>query len=170
MLGTGLPRNPSRMNLPRASLLLLATALLGACASGPPRRVSEPSASVQQLSVRADGSWMVDLRLDNFSNVPMRFDRVELSLAFDGQPAAALRATPGLSIGPEAADVATLQVAAPPPGARLALADALAGGHRIGYRIEGSIDAAPEGGSARTYAIKRDNALSPVPGLPGVLR
>jgi hypothetical protein len=158
------------MTLLRASFPLLAAALLGACASGPPRRVSEPSASIQQLSVRADGSWVVDLRIDNYSNVPMRFDRVDLALTFDGQPPAALRATPALPVGPEAADVATIAVAAPPPGAKLALADALAGGHRIGYHLEGSIDATPEGSGARSFEFKRDNALSPVPGLPGVMR
>jgi len=150
---------------------LLAAALLGACASGgPPRRVSEPSARVQQLSVRADGSWSVDLRLLNFSSVPMRFSRVELTLAFDGQPAATLQAHADLAIAPESADVATIEVAAPPPGARLALADALAGGRRIGYRLAGTVEAAPEGGKARRYPIERDDALSPVPGLPGVLR
>jgi hypothetical protein len=158
------------MTLLRASFPLLAAALLGACASGPPRRVSEPSASIQQLSVRADGSWVVDLRIDNYSNVPMRFDRVDLALTFDGQPPAALRATPALPVGPEAADVATIEVAAPPPGAKLALADALASGHRIGYHLEGSIDATPEGSGARSFEFKRDNALSPVPGLPGVMR
>ncbi len=158
------------MNLLRASLPLLAAALLGACASGPPRRVSEPSASVQQLTVRADGSWLVALRINNYSNVPMRFDRVDLALAFDGQPAATLRATPALPIGPESADVAEIEVAAPPAGARLALADALAAGHRIGYHLEGSIEAVPDGSGVRRYDFKRDNALSPVPGLPGVLR
>ena len=158
------------MTFLRASFPLLAAALLGACASGPPRRVSEPSASIQQLSVRADGSWAIELRLDNYSNVPMRFDRVDLALAFDGQPPAALRASPSLPIGPEAADVATIEVAAPPAGAKLALADALASGHRIGYHLEGSIGATPDDSGSRTFQFKRDNALSLVPGLPGVLR
>lgn len=57
-----------------------AVVLLSACASGPPRRVSEPAASIQQLSVRADGSWLVDLRIENFSSVPMRFDAVSLAV------------------------------------------------------------------------------------------
>ena len=35
--------------------------LLAACASGPSRRVSEPAANIQQLTVRADGSWSLDL-------------------------------------------------------------------------------------------------------------
>ena len=158
------------MKLPRVSLPLLAAVLLGACASGPPRRVSDPSASVQQLSVHADGSWSLELRLDNYSNVPMRFDRIDLALTFAGQPATSLHASPALSIGPEAADVATLQVASPPPGARLALADALAGGHRIDYHLEGTIEATPDGGGMRTFEFKRDNVLNPVPGLAGVLR
>jgi hypothetical protein len=150
--------------------LLLSSLLLGACGSGGPvRRVSDPSANIQQLSVRADGSWSMDLRIDNFSSVPMRFDAIDLAMTIDGQPAVALRATPGFTIGPEAADVATLQVM-PPGGAKIAIADALARGRGIGYHLEGSITATPEERSARTFQFKRDNALAPVPGLPGVLR
>jgi hypothetical protein len=152
------------------ALTLLSSLLLGACGTGgPPRRVSDPSANIQQLSVRADGSWSLDLRIDNFSSIPMRFDALDLAMTIDGQPPAALRATPGFTIGPEAADVATLQVV-PPAGAKIAIADALARGRGIGYHLEGSITAAPDGSGPRTFQFKRDNALSPVPGLPGVLR
>jgi hypothetical protein len=152
------------------ALTLLSSLLLGACGTGgPPRRGSDPSANIQQLSVRADGSWSLDLRIDNFSSIPMRFDALDLAMTFDGQPPAALRATPGFTIGPEAADVATLQVV-PPAGAKIAIADALARGRGIGYHLEGSITAAPDGSGPRTFQFKRDNALSPVPGLPGVLR
>ena len=35
--------------------MVVLLALLAACSSGPPRRVSEPAASIQQLSVRAVG-------------------------------------------------------------------------------------------------------------------
>lgn len=149
---------------------LLASLLLGACGSGGPvRRVSDPSANIQQLSVHADGSWSLDLRIDNFSSVPMRFDAIDLAMSIDGQPAATLRANPAFSIGPESADVATLQLA-PQPGARIAIADALVRGRGIGYHLEGSITATPDKGGARTFRFKRDNALAPVPGLPGVLR
>lgn len=149
--------------------LLLTSLLLGACGSGPVRRVSDPSANIQQLSVRADGSWSLDLRIDNFSSVPMRFDTIDLAMTIEGQPPAALHATPGFNIGPESADVATLQVV-PPVGAKIAIADALARGRGIGYHLEGSITATPEKGGPRTFQFKRDNALAPVPGLPGVLR
>lgn len=150
--------------------LLVASLLLGACGSGGPvRRVSDPSANIQQLSVRADGSWSLDLRIDNFSSMPMRFDAIDLAMTVEGQPPVALRATPGITIGPEAADVATLQVV-PPAGAKIAIADALARGRGIGYRLQGTIAATPEDRGARTFRFERDNALAPVPGLPGVLR
>jgi hypothetical protein len=150
--------------------LVLPLLLLGACSSGGPvRRVSEPSANIQQLSVRADGSWSVDLRIDNFSSVPMRFDSISLVMTIAGEQAGTLQGQPALSIGPETADVATLALV-PAPGARIAIADALARGRSIDYHLQGSLVAAPENGGARTYQVKRDNALSPVPGLAGVLR
>ncbi|MDQ2702625.1 MAG: LEA type 2 family protein [Pseudomonadota bacterium] len=155
----------------RAALvaLLLTSLLLGACSTGPVRRVSEPSAGIQQLSVRADGSWSLDLRLDNFSNVPMRFDAVDLAMTIAGQPPTTLRTSPGFTIGPESADVATLQLV-PTAGARIAIADALARGAAIAYELEGTITATPENGKQRVFELGRDNALAPVPGLPGVLR
>jgi hypothetical protein len=150
--------------------LFLCVLLLGACSSGGPvRRVSEPSANIQQLSVRADGSWSVDLRIDNFSSVPMRFDSISLAITVAGEQAGTLQGRPSLPIGPETADVATLALA-PASAAKIAIADALARGRSIDYHLQGSLVAAPEDGSARTYQIKRDNALSPVPGLSGVLR
>ena len=156
----------------RAALVafLLLPLLLAACgSSGPVRRVSDPAAGIQQLSVRADGSWSLELRLDNFSSIPMRFDAVDLAMTLEGQPPATLRASPGFTIGPESADVATLQLT-PPPGAKIAIADALARGARVSYHLGGTVSAAPDKGSARSYDLDRDNALSPVPGLPGVLR
>ena len=96
--------------------LLLLCALLAACSSGPVRRVSEPAANIQQLTVRADGSWMIDLRIDNFSSVPMRFDAVALKLAVAGEDAGTLQGAPALTIGPESADVASLTLAPTDPG------------------------------------------------------
>lgn len=151
------------------AVALLLCLLLAACASGPVRRVSEPAASLQQLTVRADGSWAVELRLNNFSSIPMRFDAVNLPLTVGGEAAGALQGRPAISIGPESADVVTLTLA-PASGARIAIADALASGRGIAYAFEGTLEVAPENGKVRSYRIKRSSALSPVPGLPGVLR
>jgi hypothetical protein len=153
-----------------AALLLLSLSLLAACgSSGPVRRVSEPAANIQQLTVHADGSWTVEVRLDNFSSVPMRFDQLDATLAFAGQAPVPLRASPGMSIGPEAADVVDVTLV-PPAGTKLAVADALLRDARLSYHLGGTVLATPEKGKQRRYDLDRDNALSPVPGLPGVLR
>jgi len=153
----------------RVLFALTAACLLLACSTGPVRRVSEPAVNIQQLTVRADGSWSIDLRIDNYSSVPMRFDSATFAMTLGGQAAGTLRGQPALSIGPESADVATLSLA-PASAAKIAIADALARNGSIDYALEGTLDAAPENGRVRSYDIKRKNTLSSVPGLAGVLR
>ena len=97
--------------LPAVFVALLVATCVVACASGPVRRVSEPAAGIQQLTVGADGGWTVALRLDNFSSIPMRFDAVDLAVTVDGVAAGTLRGNAGITIGPESADVATLPFA-----------------------------------------------------------
>ena len=156
-------------SLPRAAALLAATALLAACTHGPVRRVSEPSAQIQQLTVRADGGWDVQLRLQNYSSIPMRFDRVRLSLTTAQQAAGDLVATPSVDIGPESADVVAVRLQ-PSTAAKLAVADALAGGRALDYALAGEVAATPEGKSQRTFDVEHRSSLNPAPGLPGVLR
>lgn len=151
-------------------LAAVAIVLAAACSSGPVRRISEPAASIQQLEVQADGRWLVSLRLQNYSSVPMRFEAVDIKVMVGGQAAGALQHRPGLEIGPESADVVPVEMQ-PEPAARMLLADALAGNRRVDYEFDGTIDAAPaDRGSSRSYKVKRKSALSPTPGLPGVLR
>ncbi|WP_202843913.1 LEA type 2 family protein [Luteimonas saliphila] len=158
----------------RAPALLsagLLVAFLAACSSGGiPRRVSEPTASLQQLTVQADGRWSIELRLQNYSSIPMRFERVSFALRVGDQDAGTLAAQPALTIGPESADVVTVAFD-PSANARVLLAGSLADGRGVAYRIEGTIDAGPtDRGKVRDYEVERDSRLSPVPGLPGVLR
>ena len=155
--------------LPLAALLALTCALLAACAGGPIRRVSDPAAGIQQLTVHANGEWTVALRIDNFSSIPMRFDAVDIALTVDGVAAGALRGNAGITIGPESADVAEFPLA-PSAAARLRIADALASRRSIAYTLAGRIDAVPEDGGMRSFDIDRESAMTPVPGLPGVLR
>lgn len=158
-------RFPRRMV---AGVLLMA-GLLAGCSSGPVRRVSEPSALVQQLTVRADGRWSVDLRIENFSSIPMRFDTVDLALVIGDNEAGRVTAQPAVSIGPESADVVTA-VFTPQAAGKLAVADALASGRSISYTLSGRVDATPDEGKLRNFDIKRSSQLTPTPGLPGVLR
>ncbi|MCR6662609.1 MAG: LEA type 2 family protein [Luteimonas sp.] len=145
-------------------------ALLAGCAGGPVRRVSEPAASVQQLTVQEDGNWSIDLRLQNYSSIPMRFDRARFAFKVGDEDAGTLLAEPAITIGGESADVVTVAFT-PSSIARIVLADALASGRGIRYSLEGAITATPDDRSrVRDYDFKRNSQLSPVPGLPGVLR
>lgn len=150
-------------------VLLAALALVGACSTGRIKRVSEPAAGIQQLSVLADGSWSVDLRLQNYSSIPMRFDDVALQVSVDDQAAGTLQARPAISIGPESADVVTVALV-PSPDARLVVADALSAGRPLNYRLQGRITATPEDKKARGFDLDSRNTLNPAPGLAGVLR
>ncbi|QIL20103.1 hypothetical protein [Thermomonas sp. HDW16] len=143
--------------------------LLAGCSSGPVRRISEPAASIQQLTVRADGNWDVQVRLNNFSSVPMRFTATNIQVAFDNGAAATLQAQPQIAIGPESADVFTTTTV-PLPEGRARIATTLADGRSLNYTLGGTVDAGPEDGKSRSYKIKLSSALTPVPGLPGVLR
>jgi hypothetical protein len=147
----------------------LCAVALSACTAGPVKRVSEPTASIQQLEVKADGSWSVELRLQNFSSVPMRFDDIALDIKAGDAQAGMLRGTPSLTVGPESADIATLNFT-PSSAAKIVVADALAERRTLKYSLEGKVIAAAKDGRPRDYKIKRNSALSPVPGLPGVLR
>jgi len=149
--------------------MLASVWLLGACGSGMVRRVSDPAASLQQLTVNTDGSWSLQLRLQNYSSIAMRFDSVTLAMKIGGQKAGTVQATPQLSIGPESADVVTVAFA-PTSEARVAVADALVSRRGIAYSLEGSIAAVPEEAKTRTFTLTSRNTLSPVPGLDGVLR
>lgn len=153
----------------RTAFALVFVAALAACTHGPVRRVSEPTAQLQQLTVRADGAWDVQLRLQNYSSIPMRFDRVRLALTAATQGAGDIVAAPAVDIGPESADVVSLTLQ-PSTAAKLAVADALSTGRGIDYAIKGEIVATPEKKSQKTFNVEHHSALSPAPGLPGVLR
>ena len=58
----------------------------------------------------------------------------------------------------------------PSADARLRIADALASRRSVAYTLAGRVDAAPEDGGMRGFDIDRESAMTPVPGLPGVLR
>lgn len=151
-------------------ILLSACLALASCGGGGMvRRVSEPAAGIQQLTVRADGSWAVDVRINNFSSIPMRFDTISLAMNLGSAQAGTLQGNAGISIGPESADVVTL-THSPTSAARIAMADALATQRSVGYVLKGTLNATPEEGKPRDYTIDRTSSLSPVPGLPGVMR
>lgn len=142
---------------------------LASCGGGVVKRVSEPAAGIQQLTVGNDGNWDVELRLRNYSSMPMRFDDVSLKMKVGDETAGTLVAAPGLSIGPESADVVKIRLQPASP-ARIVMADALAGGRSLFYELEGTVKATPEEKKQRSFEVNSRNSLNQAPGLPGVLR
>ena len=154
------------MRLVRTCLVLFLSALLlAACGTGGPRRnVFPPKASIQQLTVRPDGSWTLQVRLQNFSNVSMTFAKVSGSLAIGGSDAGRVELAPALRVGPESADV----VDAPfRPSTAAAAAVANAGTANVSYKFTGRIVASDP---SRDDAFEFEGRLSAVPGLSGVFR
>lgn len=153
----------------RYALVALIALAMTACGSGKVKRVSEPAASIQQLTVDSEGNWAVQLRLRNYSSMPMRFDSVALAVKVGEESAGTLNASPAVSIGPESADVVSVRMQ-PSSSARIVVADALAGGRTLFYELEGTVSATPEERKQRSFEVKSRNSLNQAPGLPGVLR
>jgi hypothetical protein len=138
---------------------ILACVLLAACGSGPVKRVSAPTASVQELALRADGSWHLQIRVQNFSNISMTFNAIDAELEIADQPAGSIRLPLNLDIPGESADVfeATMK---PTSGLRPATDD-------FAYRLHGSLSSSEPKGD---FKFERKSRLSPAPGLPDTWR
>ena len=139
--------------------------LLAACSSGPPRRVYPPQATVQELRVQPDGRIAATLRIQNFSTVPMTFNRLQATLTLAGTEAARIDIDPSLTVGPGSNELVKHEFA-PTPAVKAALDAAFAGSRSVRYALAGRI-ADSEG---RDDEFTYDSALDPVPGLTGVLR
>lgn len=160
--GVGMMRTPLRI----ASLFLLAS-LLAACGGrGEVRRIYPPQATMQQLSIGADGQWQLHLRVENFSTVTMRLDATDLKFTVAGIDAGSIKLTPELTVSPSSAEVLTMALA-PPAEARAAAAVALSDRTGLRYRLAGTLEI---GDPAGRYDIEYESVLSPVPGLEGVFR
>ena len=138
-------------NLVVAALAALA---LASCGGGPVKRVSPPTASVQELTVRADGSWQLRIRMQNFSNVPMTFNAIDAELEIADQKAGSLKMALDLYVPGESADVfeATLT-----PGAGVR-----PGNPDFAYRLHGTIRSSDPKGD---FKFERKSRLTAAPGL-----
>jgi len=152
-------------HLIRIALALALIALVAGC-GGPRKRINPPAASVQELAVLPSGQWRLVLRLQNFSSVPMQFDRLQARLQVGGQDAGQLTLAPALNVGPEAADITTTTIT-PSLAGKVAVASALAAGQALPYQLSGTITSHEP---AREDEFHYQSALNPAPGLTGVLR
>src|SRR5690606_18824931 len=130
-----------------------------ACGGGPVKRVSPPTASVQELAVREDGSWRLLVRVQNFSNVPMTFSGIDARLEIEGADMAGLTLPLKLDIPGGSADVFEIDVM-PTSGGE-------PGTSEFAYRLHGRIQTSDPDGDFR---FERKSRLSPVPGLANTWR
>lgn len=153
------------MPLIRILSLLALTLLLAACASGPPKRIFPPQASIQEL--RVDGaSWQLDLRIRNFSTVALTYEHLDGELLINGQQAARFSLQPALTIGPGSAEILSQELQAS-AAAQAAVTSAIQQRQSLSYRISGRIRSADP---RREHDYEFESALDPAPGLTGVLR
>ena len=92
-----------------------------------------------------------------------------LALKVGDEDAGTLTAKPAVSIGGVSAEVITLQLQ-PASGARLVVADALAGNRTLAYSLKGTVSATPQEKKQRSFDVDSRSTLNQAPGLPGVLR
>ena len=147
-------------------LVISFLALLAACSTGPKKRINPPRASIPQLAVQADGSWQLSVRLQNFSSVSTAFSSVDAKLVIGGQDAGRVTLRPGISVGPESADVVVAMLR-PTLGAKLVVASAIASSQSTAYSLSGTITTSDPKGN---YPFNYDSTLNPAPGLNGVMR
>lgn len=149
-------------------LLMLSALLLSACGGdGIRKRVFPPTVSIQEVAVQADGRWALKLRLQNFSNVAMRFDSIEARLRIGSADAGAVALQPMLSVPPESAEIVDFSLT-PASAAANHIQMAQAGRSSVHYTIEGTIRSTEP--DTRRDEFKFESQLTVVPGLTGVLR
>lgn len=142
----------------RKSMIPLLVALLVGCGGGPVRKLHPSTASIQQLAVEPDGRWRLSLRLQNFSNVPMHYSRIDANLQIDGGDAGRIQADPDIDIVANGGDVFEL---------RMPAEIVLPIGRDFLYRLQGTIETSSP--KAR-YKFERSSRLSPVPGVADTWR
>lgn len=150
----------------RSLFVVLFAVLLSACGSGGPvKRIFPPEARLQEIRLAEAGDRM-QLRVQSFSTVPSEVQAYDFVLEIAGVEAARFEGDASTQLLPQAAEIIELPLAL--DAAALARArQSLAAGTALRYRLHGTITVEPAG---RAYPIDYSSALSPVPGLTGVLR
>ena len=144
---------------------LVGTLLLAGCGGGPVRRINPPVATIQRLDT-TPAEWTLTLRIENFSTVPMRFDRMDVDVELAGRPAGTIGQVLAMDIPGMSADVVDVRLA-PTPAARDAVVVLKRSGGRVSYTLRGkivSID--PDKG----FPFESASWLNPVPGRPDEYR
>ncbi|MEZ5455486.1 MAG: hypothetical protein R3F04_05155 [Lysobacteraceae bacterium] len=157
-----------RFSLFFLSVLLAACGvMLSACQSGPKVRIFPPSASLQELRVEPSGQWVVLVRLQNYSTVGMRLQMSSAQLSIDGLPPLSLAASEPLMVATGSTEILEVRVS-PDTSLQQRIDAALQSRKGVGYHLSGEILSLEP--RERRDAFEFSSSLTPMPGLPGVLR
>ncbi len=162
----------SSRNSPRSLIdclfVMLLCALRAACGGtgGLPRRINPPGATIQQWQTLADGRWQLTIRVQNYSTVPVRFDRIDAELSIDGVAAGPLSVALDTEIPGQYAEIFSATMT-PGAVARERLARIASEGRGFGYRLGGTVSTAEPDDR---YPLDYASTLTPVPGVDGQYR
>ena len=92
----------------------------------------------------ADGRWELQLRVQNFSTVAMRFDRIEAELLVGGDAAARIDQAIADTIPANSAEIVRIELQAAGSAAE-AVRNALDNRRGVGYRLEGHLTTSEPG-------------------------
>ncbi len=144
--------------------LLLAVALLAACGGREIKRVNPPQVSIQKLQLQSGRHIVLDLRVHNHSDVPMRIANIDLALQLASREASQIALSPDLNVSPHTAEIVAYRFQ-PDDEIAAAFERALTAG--ITYRLRGEVRSSEP---RRTDTVEYDGRLNPVPGMPGEFR
>ncbi|HJP99359.1 MAG TPA: LEA type 2 family protein [Rhodanobacteraceae bacterium] len=152
-----------------ATAMLLGGALVLAGCTGVGTKLQPPTASIQQLTVQSDGTWVAVVRVQNYSyDTGMHVYAIDAALSMDGKPAGQITLSPGLDIPAMDADTATANFK---PEAQGAAALAAAKGNAIAYELKGTLSVGKgTTGKAEPFKLDGRGYLSPVPGVSNIWR
>lgn len=152
-----------------ATLALLGVALALAGCTGVATRLQPPAASIQQLTVQSDGTWVALVRVQNNSyDTGMHVHAIDLTLSLDGRPAGHIAVSPSLDIPAMDADVATSTFE---PDAAGVSALGAARPNAIAYELKGTLSVGKDSKSkAQSFPVDDKGFISPVPGVSNIWR
>ena len=155
----------SALRLP-AQLLLIAllAGVLAACGSAEIKRVNPPQVSIQKLELQSGRHIVLDLRVQNHSDVPMQFASLSLNLQLASRDATQIELPIDLDVPPHSAEIVQHRFQ---PSDEIAAAFERALQAGITYRLRGEVRSSEP---KRNDVVEYDGRLNPVPGKSGEFR
>jgi hypothetical protein len=146
------------------ALLCLVALTLAACGSREIKRVNPPQVTIQKLQLQSGRHIVLDLRVQNHSDLPTHFSRLDLGLQLASRDAAQIGIDVNLDIPPHSAEIVQHRFQ-PDDEVAAAFERALEAG--ITYRLRGEVQATEP---RRRDDVEYAGRLNPVPGVPGEFR